>query len=190
MTRGEHFQVTSETGKKMFGYSSGYERSYLYKKLMQSEGEEFDKYRACIAEILNQFYVRTATWGLDIWENELGLPSDTSLTDRERQDRIVSKLRGQGTATIALVKSVAAAYENGAIAVIEDFAASTIIVKFIDTTGIPSNIDDLKVAVRDVVPGALEILYELRYLLIKEIHNSMTINMLQAQPISNFAGGA
>jgi uncharacterized protein YmfQ (DUF2313 family) len=181
------FDVTSTRGKEIMGAMPPYyAEAYIFKKIAQAEGEEFDDYREAISSILDQFYVRTATWGLDTWEDELGLPTDTTLTDDERRDRIVSKIRGQGTCTIFLVKNVSAAYEKGTVEAIEDFAAYTIIVKFIDTTGIPTNLDNLKTALREIIPANLEILYELRYILISEMQN-FTIGQIQQQKISNFA---
>ncbi len=149
----------------MLGYSHPmYETSRVFRALMQAEGAEFDLVRQAIDDVLNQFYVRTATWGLDRWETELGLPPDPSLTDDERRDRIISHLRGFGTCTIAVTKSVAESYDKGEIDVSEDFAGYTVTIQFVDTLGVPTNIDDLKKALRAVIPAHLEIMYEYRYL--------------------------
>lgn len=189
----KQFEVTSERGKEiMASMPPYYTESYIFKKIAQADGEELDDYREAIESILDQFYVRTATWGLDTWEDELGLPRDMALTTNERRDRIVSKIRGQGTCTIFLIKNVAAAYEKGTVEAIEDFAEYKIIVKFIDTKGIPASLDNLKTALREIIPANLEIIYELRYILISEMQN-LTINQLQQQKISIFAfntGGA
>jgi len=146
-----------------------YEKSRVMHALWDAEGQEFDALREAIWSTLDQTFVRTATWGLDRWEQELGLPPATGQSDQERQDRIVSRLRGIGTATIKVVKHVAAAYENGAIDVIEDFPAHTITIRFVDTRGIPSNLADLQAALRAVVPAHLAITYEFRYLTWNEL---------------------
>ena len=158
-------QITSPRGQKMIGYLAKefYQNNDEFTALIQSEGQEFDKLKQAIDEILDQFYVRTATWGLGKWELELGLIPVPELTNQERQDRIVSRLRGTGTATINIVKQVAESYEKGAIEVAEDHAAYTIYVLFVDTVGIPSNINDLKAAVRAVVPANLAIEYQYKY---------------------------
>lgn len=181
------FDVTSPRGKSiMTSLPPYYAESYIFKKLAQADGEEFDAYREAISSILDQFYIRTATWKLDTWEDELALPRDTTLTENERRDRIVAKLRGQGTCTVYLIKNVAAAYEKGTVEVIEDFAAYKIIIKFIDTKGLPPGIENLKTALREIIPANLAILFELRYILNREIQN-LTINEIEQQKIYNFA---
>jgi len=142
-----------------------YETSRVMRAILQAEGSEFDKLRQALDETLNQFFVRTATWGLDRWEEELGLPITPDQPEAERRDKIISRLRGNGTATISVVKQVAEAYDKGTIDIVDDHAAYTITVHFVDTTGVPPNLDDLKKAVRAVVPAHLEILYEFNYFL-------------------------
>lgn len=164
-----------------------YETSRVMRAILQAEGTEFDKLRQALDEILSQFFVRTATWGLDRWEEELGLPITPDQPEAERRDKIISRLRGYGTATISVVKQVAEAYDKGTIDVIEDHAAYTVTIRFVDTIGVPPNLDDLKAAVRAVVPAHLEIQYQFRYLLIKDIHEVMTIAEIETHRLTDFA---
>lgn len=146
-----------------------YETSRVMRTILQAEGVEFDKLRQALDETLNQFFIRTATWGLDRWEEEVGLTVTPDQPEAERRDKIISRLRGYGTATISVVKQVAEAYDKGAIDIVEDFPAYTITVQFVDTTGVPPNLDDLKAAVRAVVPAHLDILYEFNYFLWQDL---------------------
>lgn len=164
------YPITSTRGKEMLSYLPPYyETSRVMRSILQAEGAEFDKLREALDETLNQFFVNTATWGLDQWEEELGLPITPDQLDAERRDKIISRLRGHGTATIYIVKNVAESYDKGAIDIVEDHAAYTITVHFVDTTGVPPNLDDLKAAVRAVVPAHLDILYEFNYFLWQEL---------------------
>jgi hypothetical protein len=149
----------------MLGYLPNYYvENRVMTSILQSEGMEVDDLRQALDDTLNQFFARTATWALDQWESELGLPPAPTQPDNERRDRIVSRIRGTGTATIHVVKQVAEAYDNGTIDVLEDNAAYTVMVRFVDTRGIPPNLDDLKAAVRAVVPAHLGLQYDLNYL--------------------------
>jgi len=139
------------------------------RSILQVEGAELDKLRQALDEVLNQFFVRTATWGLDAWEKELGLSPALNQPENERRDRIVSRIRGTGTASISIVKQVAESYDKGSIDVIEDHAAYTVTIAFVDTRGVPPNIDDLKAAVRAVVPAHLDIVYHYRYTLYQDL---------------------
>ena len=160
------YPITSIRGQEMLTYLPRYyETSRVMRSILQAEGSELDKLRQALDDILNQFFVRTATWGLDRWEEELGLSPALDQPESERRDRIVSRLRGTGTATIAVVKQVAESYDKGSIDVIEDHAAYTVTIRFVDTTGVPPNLDDLKAAVRAVLPAHLVIEYEFNYFL-------------------------
>lgn len=160
------YPITSTRGQEMLTYVPGYYlTSRIMRAIIQAQGSELDKLRQTMDETLDQFFVNTATWGLDTWEKELGLPPALDQPEAERRDRIVSRMRGYGTATISVVKQVAEAYDKGTITVIEDFPGYTVTIRFVDTAGVPPNLDDLKAAVRAVVPAHLELLYEFNYFL-------------------------
>lgn len=162
--------LTSKRGQMALSYlPRRYETSRFVQDLFQTEGIELDNFRDTLNQILDQFFARTATWALDRWEDELGLPPAPDQPISERQDRIVSRLRGTGTATIRVIKEVAEAYDNGTIDVIEDHAAYTVLLRFVDTTGVPPNLNDLIAAVRAVLPAHLSLAYEFNYFLWDEL---------------------
>lgn len=168
------YPITSARGQEMLTYLPRYyETSRIMRSILQAEGTEFDKLRQALNEVLDQFFVDTATWGLDRWEDEVGLPVMPDQPILERRDKIKSRLRGFGTVKISLVKRVAEAYDKGAINVIEDHGAHIVIIQFVDTTGVPPNLDDLKKAVRVVVPAHLDILYEFNYFLWDELDKKL-----------------
>lgn len=174
--------LTSERGKKALSYMpSYYETSSVVKDLFQTQGIELDDWRSTLRQTLDQTFVRTSTWALSDWEEELGLPPAPGQPDSERQSRIVSKLRGTGTATIRVVKEVAESYDNGAIEVSEDYPEYKVTIIFVDTTGVPPNIDDLKAAVRDVVPAHLSLEFVYNYLTFDELASqNLTFDELAA----------
>lgn len=158
--------MISESGKRMLSYLPPlYETSRVMQGVLDAQGVEIDKLRQALTEVLDQFFVRTATWGLDRWEEELGLSPAANQPISERRDRIVSRIRGYGTVTVALVKEVAESYDKGTVDVIPDPATYTVTIRFVDTMGVPPNIDDLKAAVRAVLPAHLDVKYEFRYFL-------------------------
>lgn len=164
------YPATSTAGERMMGYIPGYyQSSRIVKALSQSRGDEVDGLVGAIDQTLDQFFARTATWGLADWEKELNLQPEPGFNDQERRDRIVAKLRGYGTCTISLVKQVAEAYEKGAVEVIQDHGLYKIIIKFVDTAGIPPNIDNLRAALREVVPAHLGVEFEYNYLIWSEL---------------------
>lgn len=141
-----------------------------YKAIIDAEGTEFDLLRTNLEDILKQFYVETATeWGLDLWEQMLGLKSYAGKPLDQRRSRIISKLRGMGTVTVSLIKNVAESYVYGAVEIIENPAQYSFTVKFIDARGVPPNIDDLKAAIEEIKPAHLAVAYEFRYLIWDEL---------------------
>lgn len=162
--------ITSAAGKRIMSYVPGYyEVSRIFRVLAQVRGAEIDALRQALDETLAQFFARTATWSLDDWEAELGLAPQPGFTDEERRDRIVSKLTGYGTCTVTLTEQVAEAYDQGSIDVIQDHTIYQVTIRFVDTTGVPPNIDDLKIAVREVIPAHLGLTFEYNYLIWGEL---------------------
>jgi len=156
--------------------------------ILNAEGEESDDVRAGIRDILNQFYVETATEiGLTLWEQMLGLSSYAGKPLSQRRSRIISKIRGIGTLTVNLIKNVAESYVYGTVEVIEDTASYSFIVKFIDALGAPPNLQDLMDAIEDIKPAHLAVQYEYKYLLINEIHNTITLNDMEMHQLTDFA---
>ena len=112
-----------------------------------------------------QIFVQTATWSLPEWEKMLGLPIGTGLSNAERRERIISKLRGVGTVTKAMVQNVASSYANGEVSVEEGTGddAYHITITFVDEKGLPPQIDALKAALEEIIPAHLMIDYVVRF---------------------------
>ena len=60
-------------------------------------------------------------------------------------------------------------------------------VKFVDTLGIPPNLEALKSAIEEIKPAHLVVAYAFNYLLIRDIHNVMTFEVLKQTPFSKMA---
>ena len=106
-----------------------------------------------------QFYPRTATWGLRLWEVALGIGTDISRPYSFRRSRIESKLRGLGTTTKAMVQNVAESFSNGSVEVLEFPGEYRFDIIFAGTIGIPPNMDDLSAAIEEIKPAHLAYLY-------------------------------
>ncbi|MGE5627838.1 MAG: putative phage tail protein [Solirubrobacterales bacterium] len=117
-----------------------------------------------IQDLINQCFIDTATWSLDIWEEEYGLKTIAGYNTDYRRTRVKARMRGQGTCTKALIENVAESFSNGEVDVIEDNANSQFIVKFIGVMGIPPNMDDLQAALEDIKPAHLAYAFEYTYI--------------------------
>jgi hypothetical protein len=155
--------------------------------ILDQEAAEITQLNYDINDVLAQFFIDTATWGLARWESIFGLSTDVTKPIEERRSVIKSRMRGTGTVTIAMIKSVVEAYDQGAVEVTEQPGLYQVTIKFVETIGALPNINDLKRAIREILPAHLEAKYEYRYLLIREIHGVMTINTLQNTKLTDFA---
>lgn len=160
-----------------------YRTSTIFKAVLNSEGAELDLLRQNIDEVKAQFFIDTATWGLQFWEREFGLSSNPNLSCEERRSRVKGKIRGIGKVGANLIKSVAEAYSNGEVAVSFD---GDVTITFIGTRGVPSALEDLKLQLNEIVPAHLTTRFEFTYLVWQEfdllsaaIQESMTWDELE-----------
>jgi len=114
-------------------------------------------------DLFEQFFIDSATWGLKLWEEALGIPVDISRPLDFRRSRIESKLRGLGTTTKQMIENVAASFSNGEVEVIECNGEYRFDIKFVGTIGIPPNMDDLTAAIEEIKPAHLAFIYVYLY---------------------------
>lgn len=153
---------------------SYYHESRVMRANINAQGTELDSLRLFRQDILDQWFIRTATWGLERWEKELGIVTDLQKPLEHRRAVVESKLRGIGTVTRLMIQNVAQSYERGSITVIMFPREYRFMIKFLDTLGVPPNLQDLKDAVEEIKPAHLTVDYQLRYLTIAEVE-AMTI---------------
>ncbi|QNB48517.1 DUF2313 domain-containing protein [Thermanaerosceptrum fracticalcis] len=140
-----------------------YRISKVMQNITSAESAEIELFKTKLVQLLDQFFVDTATYTLEDWERELGIPVDNSKSDAYRRSVIKSKLRGSGTITVNLIKNVAESYSNGEVEVIEDNPNYHFVIKFVGTIGIPPNMDDLEKAIEDIKPAHLGYIFEYTY---------------------------
>ena len=89
---------------------------------------EQDRLRLQLIDVFDQFFISSATWGLDNWESILGLPTDKTLTYTQRRSNILLKLQSKQTSTLAYMqKLVERYYAVDAQAKVEEVNASYLI---------------------------------------------------------------
>ncbi|MFM9276469.1 YmfQ family protein [Paenibacillus jiagnxiensis] len=182
--------MISSRGSELFSYLPGYySTSRIMGSMMDAQGGEMDLLYAALNETVDQFFVSTATWGLERWESELGISTDLTKPIEQRRAVVESKLRGAGSFTGRLVKNVAEAYDGGTVDVTFQPQEWSFTVKFVDTIGIPPNLEDLKAVIEEIKPAHLAVEYEFSYLLIRDIHEVMTLTEMEQTLLHKFAGG-
>ncbi|MGG4142955.1 putative phage tail protein [Paenibacillus algorifonticola] len=131
--------------------------------IIDREAAEAAQINADIYDVLAQMFVDTATWALPRWERNFALATDADKPIDQRRAVIKSRIRGVGTVTAALIESIAEAYANGEVEVVEDNANYTVKLTFVSALGQPPNFADLEAAVRDAMPAHLAVEYVFIY---------------------------
>ncbi|MDD3927178.1 MAG: DUF2313 domain-containing protein [bacterium] len=162
--------MTSAIGQRMLTYLPGYyETSRVMQGVMEAQGAELDKVQTALDAVLDQCFVSTATWGLERWEQELGLQVNPPISDADRRSRIVARLRGSGTCTIRIVEQLAESFEHGHAEVIEDYPAYTVTISFLDALGQPPDLAQMQAELRELIPAHLAVEYQFNYFIWYEL---------------------
>ncbi|MEC0370056.1 YmfQ family protein [Paenibacillus chibensis] len=166
-------RTLSEIKRDMHDYlPKYYEGIEAADNILDREAEELARLNASIDDVLAQFFIETATWGLASWERIFGVTTDPSKSYEQRREILLGKLRGVGKVDAELIKNVASAYANGEVAVTNKAAEYTIVITFVSSMGVPAQIDALKAAVRDIAPAHMAIDYVFRFYTYAELKAS------------------
>ena len=115
-----------------------------------------------VENTLNQFFVDSATYGLDKWESMLGI-SKNNFDYATRRENIKAKMRSRGTTTVSVIKNICEAYSNGTVEIIVNHSDYSFVIDFIDTIGIPKAFDELDKAINEIKPCHLAHSYKFNY---------------------------
>ena len=115
-----------------------------------------------VDNVLNQFYVDSATYGLDYWEKMLGISKNNFDTDTRREN-IKPKMRSRGTTTVSVIKNVCEAYSNGIVEVIVNHLDYSFVIDFVGTIGVPKAFAELDKTIEEIKPCHLAHSYKFNY---------------------------
>lgn len=116
-----------------------------------------------ITALVGEAFISTAAGTLSRREQLLGIPPNQGKDTRYRRERIRAKLLSQGTTTKALIKNISEQFTNGEVDVEEQADRYIIRIAFTGTVGIPPQLEDLKSALRAIIPAHLALAYEFVY---------------------------
>lgn len=129
---------------------------------IQAEASEFTRIQVKLRELLDQFYVESATFGLDRWESIVGIENIPQRSEISRRHFIEAKLRGAVTTTLSMLNDIVNAFYG--FETTELPTENAVNFKLVGRRGIPKNLEDIQVAVNDVIPAHIEPRYEFTYL--------------------------
>lgn len=115
-----------------------------------------------VENTLNQFFVDSATYGLDYWEKMLGI-SKSNNDIQTRRENIKAKMRSRGTTSIEVIKNICEAYSNGIVKIIVNHSDYSFEINFIGSIGVPKAFAELDKTIEEIKPCHLAHTYRFRY---------------------------
>ena len=148
----------------------------------------------CIEDTRNQFFVESATYGLDYWEKMLSISKNNN-DIQTRRENIKAKMRSKGTTTFTMIKNLCEAYSNGIVEINVDHSNYSFEIVFISTIGVPLSFEELDRVINEIKPCHLAHSYKFNYNTNKDISKytheelaSYTHDEIRNSP--NLRGGA
>ena len=115
-----------------------------------------------VENTLNQFYVDSATYGLDKWEKMLGISKNT-FDYVTRRENIKAKMRSRGTTSINTIKNICEAYSNGEVEIVVNHTDYSFEIHFVGSIGIPQAFAELDKNIEEIKPCHLAHSYKFNY---------------------------
>ncbi len=78
-------------------------KSPRFKAANDADSKEHETIRLDLQGLLDQFYVTSATYGLDVWEEMVGITTDESLSYENRRANVLAKLQNPESVTEAFL---------------------------------------------------------------------------------------
>ena len=183
--------------------------------LFNAVGLTLDSLSADMTEVDQQRFFDKLTVLLRDSERLLNLTPVAEIADR--RSNVQAKWLSEGKSDIILLQKVANSWKNGEVAVSmigrylyirevskmtiselqntklekfqgnNSFVGAKILLTFVGENGIPDDLQLLLNAIEQVKPAHLPLETKIKYLLIKDIHNLMTINQLLERKLEEFA---
>ena len=142
----------------------------ITKPIQDSFTVEADLINDKVEKTLEQFFVDSATYGLDKWEKMLGISKNNN-DIQTRRENIKAKMRSRGTTTVSVIKNICEAYSNGIVEVIVNHSDYSFIIDFVGTIGIPKAFAELDKAIEEIKPAHLAHSYKFNYNTHSDISN-------------------
>ena len=134
----------------------------ITKPIKNSLDIEVNSVNENLEDLLNQFFVNSATYGLDNWESMLGI-SKNNFDYVTRRENIKAKMRSRGTTSIEVIKNICEAYSNGVVEINANHSDYSFEISFISTIGAPLSFEEMDRVVNEIKPCHLAHSYKFNY---------------------------
>ncbi|MCR1391900.1 YmfQ family protein [Clostridioides difficile] len=170
--------IASKKGREMLlTLSPIYEQSIIMQSLYEAIGSEFDNLELLNKEIELQLFPQSATWGLEFWENRVGLSTNLDEAIETRRRKVIAKLQSKYIMTPKRMSMILQSYTGANIKINENISPYTFNVELTSTQGFPRDLEDLYKRVNVIKPSHLSVSYKLVSLLKSKTYFAQTTIM-------------
>lgn len=134
----------------------------ITKPIQDSFTVEADSINNEVEKTLEQFFVDSATYGLDYWEKMLGISKNNN-DIQTRRENIKAKMRSRGITSIDVIKNICEAYSNGIVEINVDHSNYSFEIVFVSTIGVPLSFEELDRVINEIKPCHLAHSYKFNY---------------------------
>ena len=136
--------------------------NYITKPIQDSFSVEANSINDEVENTLNQFFVDSATYGLDYWEKMLGISKNNN-DIQTRRENIKAKMRSRGTTSIEVIKNICEAYSYGEVEIIVNHSDYSFVIDFVGSIGVPKAFAELDKTINEIKPCHLAHSYKFNY---------------------------
>lgn len=123
---------------------------------------EADILNECIEDVLDQFFIDKATWGLYLWEDMYRIKKN-NLDIQTRRENLKAKKRIKGRTKLSTIKNICEAYSNGEVNVKMYKEEQYFEIIFVGSIGIPAGFDEMDKTIERIKPCHLDHIYKFTY---------------------------
>lgn len=157
----------------------------MVRNIMEAIAADMELSDAQVRQLIADMFFDTCSEDmLEFYEREAAVTPMAGQNLDGRRASVEAKWKSSGKIDIEMLQTVADSWRNGKIDV--DFVDNKIQITFVDRFGLPADRAGLELALDEVKPAHLPIVYFVRYLMVADVE-TMTLTELQGHTLSDFA---
>lgn len=139
-----------------------YKDSTHAQAIFNTEVSESVRLHASAIDVLNQFYIQTATWGLDRWEELFDIETDYSISFDDRRSSLLERIEGYYLITPQILTGITWKHPMYGSEIIQDFPNYKVTIKITEIRAIQESLDPKKFQkfinkIRALIPAHLQL---------------------------------
>lgn len=157
----------------------------MVKNIMEAIAIEMDISDAQVQQLIDDMFFDSCSEAmLNFYEKEAAVVPMAGQNIDGRRASVEAKWKSSGKIDIEMLQAVADSWKNGKVDV--DFVDNKIQITFVDQFGLPADRAGLELALDEVKPAHLPIVYFVRYLMVADVEE-MKLSEMETHSLSDFA---